>query len=735
MDKGFLENDISELQDFKEDLLNLIQVGADVDGNFSESIFFDNISEALCEAGQYDDIQRDTYINSRKGIKIDGYNWNQTERILSAVITKFSNEKELTTINKGEIEKLGMQASRFISNMNNQKFKETLDSSDPALELAEEMSSYLIDQGMDGEEGFRPAAVKFRVIILTDLLLSERLNLGKLKIENIHDKEAYFEIWDLKRIRDLTLSGQESEPCDVDFSELCIEGGLSTLRANISQSASDSGVTSYICVIPGTVLRDLFANFGQRLLESNVRTFLQFRGNVNKGMKETLLQNPENFFAYNNGITVTASNIELEEKSGRLLIKKLGNMQIVNGGQTTSAIYFSPLSKGTQQGVDFRNIDLSKVFVQMKLAVVEDENKADEIKENVAKYANLQNVVQPSDFASKHPIHRAIEKQSRTVWAPPSQIQPIPTKWFYERTRGQYQTSILAIKTSSRVNQFKAENPKEQMFTKLDMGKFENTWRMKPWEVAVGGQDHLGKKIGPVLQKEWNENSDNFGIMFFKDIVAKAILFRTTDSSIQSSEWYKAQIGLKAQTIIYTISFLRYKLKESGHDINLKRIYDSQKLSDTLLRQILELAPVVRKKLTDLCFANGNTNPAMYAKKLDAWTELSKISYEMTCISKDDLISKSQAKERKEADAELNSENAEIDFVKLCTDISDEKWLELYEYLKQYIPKESPKMRTLERFTKLSDPQMLKKISYPFDYKTAIELRNKALEIGFMFLD
>ena len=44
-------------------------------------------------------------------------------------------------------------------------------------------------------------------------------------------------------------------------------------------------------------------------------------------------------------------------------------------------------------------------------------------------------------------------------------------------------------------------------------------------------------------------------------------------------------------------------------------------------------------------------------------------------------------------------------------------------------------MRTLERFTKLSDPQMLKKISYPFDYKTAIELRNKALEIGFMFLD
>ena len=75
--------------------------------------------------------------------------------------------------------------------------------------------------------------------------------------------------------------------------------------------------------MPGTVLRDLYDSFGQRLLESNVRTFLQFRGKVNQGMKSTLLKNPENFFAYNNGLTVTASAIELENKSGKLLIRNL----------------------------------------------------------------------------------------------------------------------------------------------------------------------------------------------------------------------------------------------------------------------------------------------------------------------------------------------------------------------------------------------------------------------------
>ena len=726
------EEDRIELKEFKQDLLNQVQVGADSGGDFSESTFFDHMSELLAEAGSYDDIQKDSFINSRKGIKIDGYNWNKMEGTLSAIITKFSNDNELITISKGEIEQLGKQASRFIANMNDQKFKDSLDHSDSALELAKDMSSYLIPQGKEGEDGYRQAAIKFRVIILTDLLLSERVNLNKLKIEKIHGKEAFFEIWDLKRIKNLSQSGAESEPCNVDFSQLCSDGGLSTLPANISKS----GFSSYICVMPGTVLWKLYDNFGQRLLESNVRTFLQFRNSVNKGMKSTLLLKPENFFAYNNGLTVTASNIELSKDSGKLLIKSLDNMQIVNGGQTTSAIYFSPLTKGTQQGLDYRNIDLTKVFVQMKLTVIDDEAEAETIKDDIANYANQQSVVQSSDFVSKHPIHREIEKHSRSIWAPPSQNLAIPTRWFYERTRGQYQTRILAFKTPSKANQFKAENPKEQMFTKIEMAKFENTWRMRPWEVSIGGQDHLGKKIGPVLIKEWDQNPDNFGIMFFKDLVAKAILFKTSDKSIGRSEWYKAQIGLKAQTSTYTIAYLRYKLNKSGRDINLERIYKSQNLSDTLLNQILDLAPLVRDKLTECCFANGNTNPAMYAKKIDAWEQIKEMPYELSIISDKDLLTKGQAKETKESNLELNSENAEIDLMKICMSISDDQWEKIYEHLKQHIPKENKKMMTLAKFTQLSSPQMQRKISYPFDFKTAIELKNIAVnEYAFQIID
>ena len=721
------EQDKLELQEYKKDLLNLVHISADISGDFAESKFFDDMSELLCEAGVYDDIQIDRYINSRKGIRIDGWNWNKTERILSAVITKFSNDEELFTISKSEIEQLGKQASRFISSINDPKFKDSLDSSDPALELAEEMSLYLSDLGIDGDEGFRPAAHKFRVIVLTDYLLSERVNLLKLKIENIHDREAFFEIWDLKRIRNLTLSGTESEPCDVDFSELCSEGGLPALPANISES----DISSYICVMPGTVLRDLYDNYGQRLLESNVRTFLQFRGKVNQGMKSTLLQNPENFFAYNNGLTVTASDIELDDSSGQLIIKKLDNMQIVNGGQTTSAIYFSPLSKGKQQGIDFRNIDLTKVFVQMKLTVIENDEDSEIIKSNVARFANSQNAIQAADLISNHPIHRAIEKQSRSVWAPPSETTGIQTRWFYERARGQYQTKILAFRTPAKARNFQGENPRKQMFTKTDMAKYENTWRMRPWEVKLGAQGNL-EKIGSVLIKEWDQNSDNFGIMFFKDLIAKAILFKTIDSAILMSDWYKENSGLKAETSTYSIALLLFKLEKLGWRLNLKRIWETQKLSDSLVNQILDLAETVRTNLLDIDFRDGNANPSMFARKIIAWEKFKEMDYELTLISKDDLLTKTQESERQNINDELNEENAEIDVMKFCRDISDEEWSNIYEFLKQSVPKDSKDMKTLNKFTLLSNPTMVRKITYPFDYETAKKLRNMAIDAGFI---
>ena len=717
-----------ELVEFKKDLLNKVHVSADAGGNFSSNQFYTHVTELLTDAEIYDDIQEGKYIHSKKGIKIDGWNWNVTERYLSGVIIDFSDDEELTTISKSEIEKLGKRASKFIANINNPNFRESLDASDPALETCIEMSQYLSDRGIDGEDGFIPAAHKFRIIIITDHLMSSRVKLNKLKTDYLHEKETSFEIWDLKRIRDLALSGTVSEPCNVDFSDYCDEGGLPTLPANLV----GSNIRSYISVIPGTVLRDLFADFNQRLLESNVRTFLQFRGKVNKGMKSTLLQSPENFFAYNNGLTVTASDIELEENSGKLVIKKLDNMQIVNGGQTTSAIYFSPLSKGNQSGIDFREIDLSKVFVQMKLAVIDNDEESDNLKTNVAKYANTQNNITDADLISNHALHRSIETQSRAVWSPPSESSAVMTKWFYERARGQYQTKILSFRTNQQRNAFEAENPKQQMFTKTDMAKYENTWRMKPMDVATGAQGNLNK-IGPILIKEWDQNHENFGIMFFKDLVAKAILFKSTDKAILKSDWYRENPGFKAQTVTYTLALLLHKLAKKGEVISLKRIFENQKVSETLSDQIMDLAKLVKIKLHDEDFkAGANSNPQMFAKTIIAWDRFKEIDYKLEIISKDDTISKKDEEERQAENYELNELNAEIDISKFCHDIPDEEWSNIYEFLKQFLPIDTKDMKTLNKFTMLSRPNMQRRLQHPDDYDTAKKLRAEAIDKGYV---
>ena len=136
-------------------------------------------------------------------------------------------------------------------------------------------------------------------------------------------------------------------------------------------------------------------------------------------MKTTLLTHPENFFAYNNGLTVTASGIKTKEKDGSFYITELDNMQIVNGGQTTSSIYFAPLEKGTQKGIDFRNIDLSKVFVQMKLASL---RIAREQMSLIQVFMPIHKIEYKQQLGINHPFHKKIEDLSRSTNVPAGEL-------------------------------------------------------------------------------------------------------------------------------------------------------------------------------------------------------------------------------------------------------------------------------------------------------------------------
>jgi hypothetical protein len=398
-------------------------------------------------------------------------------------------------------------------------------------------------------------------------------------------------------------------------------------------------------------------------------------------MRKSLVTEPENFFAYNNGITVTATAVETEQKGGQLLITSLDNMQIVNGGQTTAAIYFSPREKGGIKGADrtynYSDIDLSKVYVQMKLTVIEDKEAANVMKANIATFANSQNSIQQSDLVSNHPFHLNIETRSRKQLMPAGE-NGLSTKWFYERTRGQYSTQLRALSAVQR-RKFEAEYPKKQVFTKTDMAKYENTWRMKPYLVKKGAQANL-KSFGGDIVKEFERDESAFGPAFFNDLVSKMLLFNMVDAAILQTDWYKEERGLKAEMVTFSIASLRHTLLAKTKDINLSSIYQSQRVSDSLLCTIVSLAHKIRDCITDFEFTGGVTNPSEFCKSEKGWNKIQTIEVYLSGLGNSDILSADEAREAKKETREINKASKTITGLEYVLAIPAQEWDLIAEY-------------------------------------------------------
>jgi hypothetical protein len=657
--------------DYHKDIINRTIVSSDANESLPEREFYSIATELLSEDGRLDNVSEGDsfhHYNPNRGTKIDGWCWNELEKTIYGIVVEFNNDQsKIKTINKTKIEQLGTQVARLFKNIEKESFIDSL-SYDEAANLDEIKDSI-------------SKTIKFRIIVLTNCEISSSVKKTGIRLEKIYDKETKIEVWSLSDLMELEHGSLDGSSTLINFEEM-FGKGLIALSANAERLDQQS----YLCVLPAQYLSDLYHEYGQRLLQSNVRSFLEFRGLSNKGMRETLLKEPENFFTYNNGITVTASSHQKKIDGNQLYITELENMQIVNGGQTTAVIYFSPKEQGGPRSVDgnfkWSDIDLSKVSVQMKLTILEDEEEAPMKTAKISQYSNAQAAVSKADLVSNHPFHLRIEQMSRRISVEGSDgigVEGIRTKWFYERSRGQYTVQLRQRKTIARKNLFKGEYPPKQKFVKADMAKYENTWRMNPDQVSMGAQKNL-EILGKELSKEWNKNDDLFRETFFQNLIAKAILFKTIDSEINKSEWYKEKRGYKANAVTYTISLMRHLIQKEGKEINLKRIYDNQKLSDQLLTESLKLARYVRDLLMDDNFRDGNANISQFAKSQVAWHKVRELEYPLN-LRKEDLLNRQQQQELTDETDELVVAGSHIDAVKNVLDISKNEWTALYDYL------------------------------------------------------
>lgn len=438
---------------------------------------------------------------------------------------------------------------------------------------------------------------RVRLILITDGEVVQRKE--KERKEKIGDYSVTYEIWDVERLRRFRSSGTTHESIEIDLTHLSA-GGVPCVQV----SNDDLGYQTATAVIPGQLLYQLYDDYGQRLLELNVRSYLQARGKVNSGILETLFDHPERFLAYNNGITIVAEELDVGPlKDGAPGIRSINGLQVVNGGQTTASIHRAGKGKETIKKFVGRTADLSKVFVQAKITVI-DRAQFDTMVPLISRYANSQNKVSEVDLRANHPYHVGIERTSRKTWAPGEQ-----SMWFYERARGSYQTKKAAEATTpTRKRDFENRYPPRQRFSKEDLARYENAWQEEPHMVSRGGQKNFASFMSRVgeLDEGWAPSLEDY-----KKLIGKAILYRQTQKVVLG---LKARIpAFRSAVVAYTVSSLAHK---TARRIDLDSIWDQQDLSEALRVTIADWALTVAEAMVE---SAGSRNPTEWFKSKACW--------------------------------------------------------------------------------------------------------------------
>jgi hypothetical protein len=373
-------------------------------------------------------------------------------------------------------------------------------------------------------------------------------------------------------------------------------------KIEVIQAADEKNFESYLCVLDGEIIAGLYKRYSSRLLEKNVRSFLQFKG-VNRGIKETIRDKPEQFIAFNNGLTVTATSATITSYKKVLFLDSLTDFQIVNGGQTTASIYFSQ-----KEG-----LDISKVKVMAKINIAKDVNECDldDLISNISKFSNTQSRVSNVDLRSKSPQLRKLKTFSDSV------ITPSGSKWFFERAKGEFLTKVRHA--GSNGNRLKNEFPKERRFTNMELAKYYSAWGSCPHLVKKGGEK-IFRHFIEVIDPEGNgDKAINIDREFYEKLVAKIILFRQMEKIYGQGKNSLGQLRAAVIPYVLAVLYMYTDASPSGKYFNLDKIWKEEGFEQDLY-EYLKVHMLLMNDLIKKYSASEDYNE--YSKKIELWASI-----------------------------------------------------------------------------------------------------------------
>ena len=633
-----------ELEEFRQEFINEDIFAEAVNTNrYPEVVFIDHCVDILQNDFSLVGEMNHSFFSFREGTKafknmhIDASYLDLTSSTLNLLIHDF-NEGGIKTITNTSIDNKSRLMLNFVENALKGFFKNA-EQSDPAVQLAIEIKRNLDSLNL------------IHLFIVSTDRLSKAVKTLELDdfVYGTYRFKVALDVLDIETIYRSKMAGFKKEDLVINCGDFGVSG-IPCIKADIQTDQYDS----YLAIVPGTFLAEIYKKHGPSLLESNVRSFLKFNGAVNKGIRGTILNEKSRFFTYNNGISTTAKSVETCLTDDGLTITSFVDLQIINGGQTTATLAATNIKN---------NADLSGIYVPMKLTVLRDSDP--DLVRNIATYANSQNKVKTADLNSSHPFYVRIEEFSRKIYAPLESGQLVQQLWFFERARGQYEQPLMQ-KTKKQRDEYKLVRPKSKKFTLTDLAKYINAVDMLPHYVSWGGEVNAAHFHNNMLV-QWVKDNTIYNELYYKELIGKKIFFAYVESVISDQEWYQERKAYRPQIVAYTISKLVFEARNAKKFINFRAMWDLQKVSDEYYADVARIGKLVFDVLYDE--ARPTANIETYAKRKECWAEVQKRPFALSDEILDILLSKSDlevevVQARKEQKM-LNGLSTEVDiFVK-----------------------------------------------------------------------
>lgn len=610
------------LEEFREDLINEIQSQSIVDSDYPADVFIDYCKDILInDLGVLSDLNNAfidyrTNNNQFRNMHIDAAYLEMSINTIHLLYSDW-NDGNILPINSEFVNSKVTLMTNFVHNTLKGYFNNAADSNETT-QVARN-----IRKNID-------AIHKIHLIIVSTNKNSERLKTTlslKPLTMGIKSFDIDLTLLDIEGIYETKSTPFKRDDIIIKTDEYGIESGIPCIKANVVSNDYDS----YLAIVPGKFLSDIYMKYSARLLESNVRSFLNTRGEINKGILNTILNNKSRFFAYNNGIATTAEDIKLVQNDNGLFITEFKNLQIINGGQTTASLASAVIKN---------DADLSGIYVQMKLSLIKNNEEAPELIRLISKFANKQNKVTNADLNSNHPFYARIEDFSRKIKTPLLPNTTIQSIWFFERARGQYDQAKMKLKTKRERDIFEMQNPKSQKFTKTDLAKYINASEMRPFDVSWGAEVNM-TKFQIIMEKEWDKSNLKYNETYYKELISKAILFKEIEKIISNEEWYQNNKGYRAQLVPYTFSKFIYEAKSQDLIPNYKKIWTQQSCLESYKVDLAKIAKLVYDVFND---PNRQIlNIGEYAKREICWNKLNEHKYSLSSFTISQLITKEDA--------------------------------------------------------------------------------------------